>query len=216
MAKQQDYKTTSEGIAHWMKTYRKLVFLIGFLLLVPIVSVTTFYVVTYRRYRLVEFSQGEQRNFQTMQVSSSGQYDDTFVFNTGHVTVTILLNSYELSQHTVGGEGFFNFDISFTVNEGQSISPNQITVGLIVQADWQDARSTQVNRTINQPTPARNVNIIFNDRINPSIWFVNRSHPNLYVRVQYTVAGEQVVKFGSGDLVNLGIYVEIPTLPDEE
>jgi len=198
--------------------YRKLVFIIGFLLIVPIVAITTLYIVTYRRSTTVVWDQTstnptEHRGFTTMTTKAQGQHVDSFVFNTGAITLTFRLNADDLTPEHVYGVTY-QFNLSATINEGHRVVSN-IAVDMIIQADWQDARSSQVSRNVNFSTlaPQNNINIIFNHRINPSLWFINETHPNLYVRVRYSVPGAlgnvAVEHFAVGDLTLLRTFVAI-------
>ncbi|MFA5692045.1 MAG: hypothetical protein WC907_00385 [Acholeplasmataceae bacterium] len=178
------------SISKWLLKYRLMILLIAVLFVIPLITITTLYVVNYTKYQKVVFNDKTIKNFKSSYITIEDEKEHYEInFEMDHLIVKVKVMSIKKPIYDVKDpehedeRGNYIFQAKY-VKKGNSNVSN-VSLSLILQTDWFDAKSDV--KTFNLSTNySSNQTVAFNQYLpKRPLWFVTVNSPILYAKVSY-------------------------------
>lgn len=178
------------NIGKWLIKYRLMILLIAVLFIVPVITITTLYVVNYTKYQKVQFNDKTVTNFKSSYITIEDEKEHYEInFEMDHLIVKVKIMSIKKPIYDVKDpqhedeRGNYIFQAKY-VKKGNSNVSN-VSLSLVLQTNWFDAKSDVKTFNLNTNYSSNQI-VTFNQYLPKSpLWFVRVNSPILYAKVSY-------------------------------
>ena len=182
------------NFSEWLMTYRKIIILVLFFILVPIVLVTAIYTGNKANGTKVYFNSESNEFIRTKKFIDIEKFD-VFDLDVDYTKRSSLFNDDEENPEQIGHIYSFSFKYDKNIQDVSKIS-----VKPVLLAPWSTYQVQKDALSLNEST-SRTLTIEF-EKISPyqPLWFVNVSNPIMYLEVKYTTSNLEHIEYISFDL----------------
>ena len=181
------------NISKWLLKYRLIILLVGLLVVVPIITVTSLYVVNYSKNKKVVFDDKTITNFKSTYFTIEDDTDHQEInLETDDLIVKIKVMSIKKPIFDVANpeheDEKGNYVFKAKVVKKGSAEISNVSISLVLQTDWLNSKSDVKTFSLGN-SYSSNQTINYNQYLPKSpLWFVKVENPNLYVKLTYNVA----------------------------
>lgn len=179
-------------LTNWLTKYRLIILLVGALIIIPLITLTTFVVVNVNKYTTVTFNETNVKKFKSSYITIEDEtLHQEINLETDELIVKIKIVDivkplFDVKEPSHQDErGSYTFKAKYQLKGSDTIS--NVVITLILQTDWLDAKSDPRNITLSTKY-SNNQTLQFNQFLpKKAFGIINVKNPNLYIKLSYNV-----------------------------
>lgn len=192
-------KNRKPKFSEWIMTYRKLILLVLFFVVLPFIVLVSLYSGTKANGNKVYFDSNSSTFVKTKKFVDVSKFD-AFNLEIDYTEVKTLYSEVT-DEYEVAKEIGKKYTFSFTYENNQHNVTN-VSITPVLVGPWSSFQALSSNIALTRGT-SRSVSIDFK-KVTPyrPLLFVNIENPYLYLQVKYTNAGHELISYVSFNLAS--------------
>lgn len=169
--------------------FRRLFFIIMFLIAVPVIAVSTFYLTTHFNNKGVSFNSDEKvYSFKTLNIGVDNDDYDVMIAETDQLILYVRLYEVTLEGDNQLDQNLrYRIQVRYDIKNNTNINSNSVRANMVLGIPWSNTQTPNDSSTLREGYQNKYLNFESNIRFPYSpVFLVNIKSPVLYLELEYT------------------------------